>query len=250
MVRGRSLKQERQIPPRVGKILEILLHPSSEKEKLLRIALEFDRGINFSARYPRAVSGFGGVLLGPKTSAYREAYKLGFFLADELGYSVATGGGPGIMEALNKGAHDAGGDSLGICIKLPQFNRRELQNKYLTDSVSCKYFFTRKFFLSAIGEINLFFPGGFGTMDEYYEIATLVQTGKVAPPPPIILVDDDGGFWKKRLKNDADLMLRQYHTIGEEDLMMLHRVEGSMGAIRYLKQLVRDKVIIPPKMPT
>ena len=232
---------------RIEKILQIFRHPSSEKEKMIRIALEFDHGINFSKRYPRAVTGFGGVLLDSDTSAYQEAYNLGYFLVDELGYYVATGGGPGIMEALNKGAYDAKGNSLGICIKLPQYNQRELQNEYLTDSISCKYFFTRKFFLSAIGEILFFFAGGDGTMDEYYEMITLVQTGKFDPPPPIILVDDDKEFWKIRLRQDRDLMLHRYHTIEKKDLQIPHRVHGAEGAKRYIRRLIREYNLVPPK---
>ena len=226
-------------------ILEIVERHSSDEEKLIRISLEFSKGLAFLRKYKKAVTFFGSAVLPQSHRACREAYKLAYWAA-KRGYVVITGGGGSVMEAANRGARDAGGISIGILIRLPEFGRRELRNKYLTEWLSFKYFFVRKFMLSAGGEIYFFFPGGFGTMDELYEMATLVQTEKI-PKIPIILVDDkDRGFWFKLLQCVEEIMVREYQTLRKKDLTILHRVVRARGAIAYVNELIAKRKLNPP----
>lgn len=153
------------------------------------ISQEFVNGFEFVKNYPRSVTFFGSARVKENEPYYEKARVLAGKIVSELHYSVITGGGPGIMEAANKGAFEAGGNSLGLTIELP---KEQQTNQYLTDSEDFHYFFSRKVCLSFSAEAYIFFPGGFGTLDEFLEILTLIQTNKI-PRAPIILVGVD--FW-------------------------------------------------------
>lgn len=153
------------------------------------ISKEFSSGFEFIKNYPRSVTFFGSARMEESDSYYQKARSLAKKIVEELHYSVVTGGGPGIMEAANRGAYEAGGNSIGLNIDLPE---EQLANKYLTDEISFHYFFSRKVCLSFSAEAYVFFPGGFGTLDEFLEILTLVQTHKI-PEVPIILFGSD--YW-------------------------------------------------------
>lgn len=155
---------------------------------------EFVRGYDMIKKYPRSVSILGSARFDENNAYYKQARSLAFRIAKELKYAVVTGGGPGIMEAANRGAFEAGGMSLGFSIKLP---REQRDNPYLTDSVEFEYFFSRKTLLFFSAETYIYFPGGFGTLDELFEILTLIQTNKI-PMTPVILVGRD--FWTPILK--------------------------------------------------
>lgn len=150
---------------------------------------EFDKGYNLIKKYTRSVSIFGSARFGKGSVYYQKAESLGARIVKDLKYSVVTGGGPGIMEAANKGAYEAGGVSLGFVIKLP---KEQSVNKYLTDYVQFEYFFSRKTLLFFAAEAYVYFPGGFGTLDELFELITLIQTKKISKAP-IILVGKE--FW-------------------------------------------------------
>ncbi|MDP2705421.1 MAG: TIGR00730 family Rossman fold protein [Patescibacteria group bacterium] len=191
------------------------------KKRLSVIGSEFARGFEFLRNYPKSVTFFGSSRVKESDPYYKKAETLAKRIVEEMGYSVIAGGGPGIMEAANKGAYEAGGTSLGLNIKLPN---EQVTNPYVTDSINFYYFFVRKVCLSFSAEAYVFFPGGFGTLDEMFEIVTLIQTKKIKHVP-IILVGKE--YWlelekfiEKNLcasgmihKEDMDL----YHITDDED---------------------------------
>ncbi len=159
-------------------------------ERVHLISKEFTDGFHFLRKYPRSVTFFGGEHILQDSEYYNKAYSLAGKVVKELKYAVATGGGQGIMEGANKGAFEAGGQSIGLTIEL---SHEQVKNKYLTDNLDFYYFFSRKVCMSFSAEAYIFFPGGFGTFDEFYEIITLIQTGKIEKVP-VILVGEE--FWK------------------------------------------------------
>lgn len=173
----------------INKPITLLEISEAAKKRVALIAREFTNGFEFVKNYPRSVTFFGSARTGDGEHYYEKARELAGRIVKELHYSVTTGGGPGIMGAANKGAYEAGGNSLGLTIDLPQ---EQMTNRYLTDREDFHYFFSRKVCLSFSAEAYIFFPGGFGTLDEFLEILTLVQTNKI-PKAPIILVGIS--FW-------------------------------------------------------
>ncbi len=156
--------------------------------RVMRIQSEFVEGFGALADVGRAVSVFGSARTPPDDPRYERAVDLGARLA-EAGYAVITGGGPGIMEAANKGAVQAGGESIGLGIELPF---EQGLNDYVELGMNFRYFFARKTMFVKYAQGFVVFPGGFGTLDELFEALTLVQTRKVTAFP-IILVDS--GYW-------------------------------------------------------
>ena len=143
--------------------------------RALRILGEFVDGVDALARVGSAVSVFGSARLGPDSDYYAAAQEVGSLLV-ERGYAVITGGGPGLMEAANRGASEAGGLSIGCTIELPN---EEQVNDYVNLQIAFRYFFVRKTMFVRYSEGFVIFPGGYGTMDELFEALTLIQTGKV-----------------------------------------------------------------------
>ncbi len=154
----------------------------SDPWRALRILGEFVDGFDALARVGRAVSVFGSARLGPESHYYTAAQEVGRILA-ERDYAVMTGGGPGLMEAANRGASEAGGLSIGCTIELPH---EEGANDYVNLAIAFRYFFVRKTMFVKYSEAYVVFPGGFGTLDELFESLTLIQTGK-APSFPVVL---------------------------------------------------------------
>ncbi len=175
-----------------------------------RIASEFDRGLKFIRKYPKSVTVYGSARFKPANPHYKDARALGARIA-KLGYAVVTGGGPGIMEAANRGAKEAGGDSIGLNIELPH---EQVINPYVTDSLSFYYFFSRKTTMAFSSEAYIFYPGGFGTLDEFFELITLMQTGKIRKVP-VILVGSD--FWKPLEKFLIENCLDVHAAIDKKD---------------------------------
>ena len=172
---------------------------------------EFIRGYELIKKYPHSVSILGSARFDENNIYYKQARSLAFRIAKELKYAVVTGGGPGIMEAANRGAYEAGGNSLGFSIKLP---REQRNNPYLTDSVEFEYFFSRKTLLFFSAESYIYFPGGFGTLDELFEILTLIQTKKI-PTTPVVLVGRE--FWTPILQMIDDKLYHDTKAINIED---------------------------------
>ncbi|MFA7216705.1 MAG: TIGR00730 family Rossman fold protein [Candidatus Paceibacterota bacterium] len=161
------------------------------KSRVSLITREFQNGFDFISNYPKSVTIFGSNRVDKNNSYYKQSESIARRIAKDLGYAVLTGGGLGIMEGANKGAFEAGGQSLGLGIKLPH---EQGLNAYLTDESNFYYFFSRKVCLSFSAEAFIFLPGGFGTLDEFFEILTLVQTRKIEKIPIILLGSD---FWSK-----------------------------------------------------
>jgi hypothetical protein len=181
--------------------------------RIFRIMAEFVEGFEFIADYKKSVSIFGSTRDSKATHKwYEEARKLGRLLAQE-GFAVVTGGGPGIMEAGNRGAAEVvGGQSIGINIQLP---REQRVNPYVNHGKGFHYFFTRKLMLTYSAQAYVYFPGGFGTLDEFFEIITLIQTKKIATHIPVILVGRE--FWGPFDEWMRSVVYEMDHAIDAED---------------------------------
>jgi len=190
---------------------------------------EFDKGYNLIKKYPRSVSILGSARFDKNNKFYKHAHSLGSRIANELKYAVVTGGGPGIMEAANKGAFEAGGVSIGFTISLPD---EQHTNKYVTDFVEFKYFFSRKTIIFFAAESYVYYPGGFGTLDELFEIMTLIQTKKITKTP-VILVGSE--FWTPILALMKQKLLTENNTINAEDLNIPQIVDSEDEIIRIIK---------------
>lgn len=148
--------------------------------RMSRIDGEFRKAFQLLEDLPKSISVFGSNVVVEGNQYYGEARRLAARLAKELKYAVVTGGGPGIMEAANRGAAEVGGKSVGFTIDIAH---AEPSNKFANEELAFHYFFTRKVALSFAASMYVFFPGGYGTLDEFFEIVTLVQTGKIQPIP-------------------------------------------------------------------
>jgi len=180
------------------------------EDRLTRVDTELNEGFEVIHRYDKTVTIFGSARFVEGDKYYDLARQAGQMISG-AGYTVSTGGAGGIMEAGNRGAYEAGGDSLGFNIKLPH---EQVLNPYTTDHLSFHYFFTRKVILAYGAKAYVFFPGGYGTLDELFEVMTLIQTQK-APQAPMILVGSE--FWNGLDKFIKEQMLDQAKTISEGD---------------------------------
>lgn len=232
-----SKKEQKKLALARGEIIA----PEEVKEtagvttwRIFRIISEFVDGYEFLAGLKNNVTIFGSARLRPDDPSYQEAYNLGKMLAQE-GYGVVTGGGPGIMEAGNKGAYEAGGESLGLNIQLP-FEQRI--NPYVRHGIGFHFFFTRKVMLTSPAKAFFAFPGGFGSMDEVFEILTLIQTKKINPAP-VVLVGRD--FWGEIDEFIKRSMLREKGTISPGDVDLYEIVDTAEEAMKEFKAWKRKK---------
>src|SRR5436190_15288261 len=160
--------------------------------RVFRIMGEFVQGFEELAHVTSGVAVFGSARTRPDHPEYQAAVETGALLA-RAGHSVITGGGPGIMEAANRGAFEAGGNSVGCNIELPH---EQSSNPYLTVSIKFRYFFVRKMMFVKYSNAFIIFPGGFGTLDELFEALTLIQTRKIHNFPVILF---GSAYWKEML---------------------------------------------------
>ncbi|NRA39820.1 MAG: TIGR00730 family Rossman fold protein [Planctomycetes bacterium] len=199
--------------------------------RMFRIMGEFAHGFQMMSTIPMAVAIFGSARTKPDHRHYKSAVEISRRCA-ERGFPVITGGGPGIMEAGSKGAYEAGGKSIGLCIELPF---EQTGNAFMTHNVNFHYFFVRKvMFLKATGVI-IAMPGGFGTLDELFETVTLVQTGKIKKMP-IILYGKK--YWQGLLDWIKTTMEDEFHYISPGDLdyiTLVDSVDECMEAIAHLE---------------
>jgi len=197
--------------------------------RIFRIMAEFVDGFQFLADLGKSVSIFGSARSTTGDPDYKEARKLGYLLG-KAGYTVTTGGGPGIMEAANRGAYEAGAPSAGLNIQLPMEQRI---NDYVKKPIGFHYFFTRKTMLSFAAQAYVFFPGGYGTLDEFSEIVTLIQTKKI---PPITVICVGKHFWDSFVKWMKDVMYEQEKAIDKEDLDLFQVVDSAEEAFEIIKK--------------
>ena len=176
------------------------------------VSQELTQGLETLKGYTKSVTIYGSARFSEDNPYYIKARELGYRIAKELGHAVITGGGPGIMEAANRGAKEGGGPSVGFTISLP-FEQKT--NEYVTDEIPFSFFSIRKTILSHGAEVFVFFPGGYGTMDELFERLTLIQTKKI-PQIPIFLIGTE--FWTPLIEVVKMQLLEKYATINAEDL--------------------------------
>lgn len=200
--------------------------------RVFRMMAESIEGFEFLSKLKNEVTIFGSARTKPTHKYYKWAKQLGFLLG-KSGYTVITGGGPGIMEAANWGAHKAGGVSVGLDIELAHEQRR---NRYATKAMGFHYFFTRKVMLSISAQAYVFFPGGFGTLDEMAEMLVLIQTQKVPNEVPLILIGRE--FWKPLLRWMRTVMVAERY-IDKKDMEIMQvadTVEEAFGIIQKTKE--------------
>src|SRR5579859_5643378 len=182
--------------------------------RVFRIMSEFVEGFDALAHIPPSVAIFGSARTKEDDPSYKAAIETAHLLS-KAGFGIVTGGGPGIMEAANKGAQEGGNCSVGCNIELPF---EQGSNPYLDISLDFSYFFVRKTMFVKYAEAFIIFPGGFGTMDELFEALTLIQTKKVSHFPVILY---DSAYWKGLLDWIRSTMLKN-GAINEDDIALLH----------------------------
>lgn len=202
--------------------------------RIFRIMAEFVDGFHFISKFPKSVTFFGSARFDEKNPHYRAAQKLARMLA-RAGFTIVTGGGPGIMEAANKGAAEGKGKSVGLNIQLP-FEQRI--NPFVEKSMAFNYFFTRKVMLAFSAQAYVFFPGGYGTLDETFELITLRQTHKIHPKIPIILVGKD--YWGPLCKWLKENAVFKHKTIDEKELKLWQLVETPQEAFAIISKTALD----------
>jgi uncharacterized protein (TIGR00730 family) len=198
--------------------------------RMFRIMAEFVDGFEALAKYHPAVSIFGSTRVRPGDAVYQKAEHIGKLLA-ENGFAVITGGGPGVMEAANKGAFSAGGKSIGLNIELPL---EQKPNPYTNITLNFRYFFVRKVMFVKYAVAYIILPGGFGTMDELLESITLIQTKKIRPFP-VILVGSD--YWKGFLDWMKEVVLKD-EKISLADLEILQLIDEPGEIIKTIRKTV------------
>jgi len=201
-----------------------------ESWRMFHIMAEFVEGFEALSKYHPAVSIFGSTKVKPGDEVYNKAERMGQLLV-ENGFAVITGGGPGVMEAANKGASLAGGKSIGLNIELPL---EQKPNPYANITLRFRYFFVRKVMFVKYAVAYVILPGGFGTMDELFESVTLIQTQKIKPFP-VILVGSN--YWKGLLDWIKGMVLKE-GKISPGDLDILQIIDEPEEIVKAIKKTV------------
>ncbi len=197
--------------------------------QVFRIMAEFVSGYQFLSNFHQEVTVFGSARTSPKSKYYKKAVELGKLLAKHK-FTTITGGGPGIMEAANKGAFEEGGESVGLNIQLP-FEQRI--NQYVKKSTAFYYFFTRKVMLTAPSHAYIFFPGGFGTLDEFFEVLDSMELGLI-DRVPIIVVGSE--YWNPLLDFIKNNAIEHVHCVEQHDLDLVRVVDNVQEIIPIIKK--------------
>ncbi|RMG56987.1 MAG: TIGR00730 family Rossman fold protein [Deltaproteobacteria bacterium] len=206
----------------------------NETWRVFRIMSEFVEGFEALRNIGPAVSIFGSARLGKTSKYYQKTMKIAELLA-KRGFAVISGGGPGIMEAANRGAARAKGISIGLNIELPL---EQKPNRYQNKSLHFKHFFARKvmFVKYAVGYVIM--PGGFGTLDEFFEALTLIQTQKISHFPVVVVGSD---YWKGLIRWMKTTMVKE-GTISKEDLDLFHMTDDPEKVVEIIEDFYRDEI--------
>jgi len=199
---------------------------------VLRVGRELIRGFRALHFVGPCVTVFGSARVDEGDPSYELARRMGGAMS-KLGFTVITGGGPGIMEAANRGAHEAGGTSIGCNIKLPH---EEAPNPYVDLSIDFRYFFVRKLMLVKYSYGFIVLPGGFGTVDELFEALTLIQTGKISEFPVVVLGTE---YWSS-MATQLDRMVAD-GMINASDLDFLLVTDDVDAAVEYVRNTTVDR---------
>ncbi len=217
------------------KIEEELLKKLSiaDLERANAYAKDLGRGLQIVRSFPQGVTIFGSARLPQDNKYCKMAYDLGRLLA-ENGHAVITGGGPGIMEAASHGAYEIGGRTIGLNITLMH---EQQPNPYLTDCLTFEYFFARKVSLAMAAKVFVFFPGGFGTMDEISEVLCLMQERKM-PKMPVFLIGEE--FWKGFDKTIGKMI--SLKMISVKDMDIFHITDDINKVVEAANKIGHPKV--------
>ncbi|QQL50955.1 LOG family protein [Mucilaginibacter ginkgonis] len=208
--------------------------------QIFKIMAEFVDGFEKLAKIGPCVSIFGSARTKNENKYYEMAVETARLLA-ERGYGVISGGGPGIMEAANKGAYEAGGKSVGLNIELPF---EQFHNKYIDRDklLEFDYFFVRKVMFMKYSQGFIVLPGGFGTLDESFEAITLIQTGKIARFPIVFIGVD---YWKGLFEWVEEKMLNAEHNISPDDLNLYRVVDTAEEAVEHIFRFYQKYLLKP-----
>jgi hypothetical protein len=198
--------------------------------RVFRIMAEFIEGFTMLGSLPKSVTVFGSARIAEDNEYYVAARELGQQMA-KLKIGVVTGGGPGVMEAANRGAFEAGGASIGLNIRLPH---EQSTNPWVTQTETFNYFYTRKVMLSFAAEAYIYFPGGFGTLDEFFEIANLMATGKIERHIPIILYGSE--YWQPLLGWMKRSLADRFEVISADEIKFFTLVDSIQDIIEIVRE--------------
>ncbi len=219
-------------PPGVTQDEQLLESPGPDEFthtdtwRVFRIMGEFVEGFDELATLTRGISIFGSARTRPDDPYYQKAQETAALLSN-AGFAVITGGGPGVMEAANRGAFEAGGLSVGCNIELPF---EQGSNPYLTKGLKFKYFFVRKMMFVKYSLGFIIFPGGFGTLDELFEALTLIQTKKIRNFPVVLFGSD---YWAGMLNWIRDVLMKE-GKVTEQDLKLLHLTDSPAEVVKII----------------
>lgn len=224
-------------------MIETIDNPVKDLWRIFRVMAEFTEGFEELASVGPAVSIFGSARTSPDESYYTLAEQTASELAN-AGFAVITGGGGGIMEAANKGATKAGGTSIGLNIELPM---EQVPNEYQNVSLHFRYFFVRKVMFLKYAHGFIVFPGGYGTMDEFFESLVLIQTLKQASFPVVLMGID---YWEGLLTWIKEKMLKERQYIDPEDLNVFTIAHTPEEAVKIIKEFKETEGPVGIEMPS
>jgi uncharacterized protein (TIGR00730 family) len=207
--------------------------PDENPWRVFRIMSEFVEGFDELSQIGPAVSIFGSARIAPEHKYYKAATDTARLLVKE-GYAIITGGGPSIMEAANKGASDARGVSVGLNIDLP-FEQKP--NPYINHLINFHYFFSRKVMFVKYAKAFVIFPGGYGTLDEFFEAITLIQTERMEGFPVVLYSTD---YWKGLVEWLRDTVLK-HNCIGKPDLLIFKYADTPAEAVKIIKDFYKKQ---------